>query len=96
MKTLEVFFLSLCVASACGQTSQDWSGKAIQPAQAAPTQAALQSAIPEPAMADIFYRLDGEKLLPLERQAAAIHSGAHGFVVVTMKSASEFPGLDRR
>jgi hypothetical protein len=51
-----------------------------------------QSAIPEPEMADIFYRLDGDKLIPLERQAAAIHANAHGFIVMSMKTASEFPG----
>jgi hypothetical protein len=47
---------------------------------------------PEPEMADIFYRLDSGKLIPLERQAAAIHGGAHGFMVMGMKVASEFPG----
>jgi hypothetical protein len=46
----------------------------------------------EPEMADIFYRLDGDRLISLERQAAAIHTGAHGYIVYTMKSASEFPG----
>jgi hypothetical protein len=51
-----------------------------------------QSAMPEPDMADIFYRLDGDKLIPLERQAAAIHGSAHGFIVMSMKTASEFPG----
>ena len=51
-----------------------------------------QTAVPEPEMADIFYRLDGDKLIPLERQAAAIHGNAHGFIVMSMKTASEFPG----
>jgi hypothetical protein len=53
---------------------------------------AAQTAAPEPEMADIFYRLDGDKLVPLERQAAEIHGGAHGFIVMSMKTASEFPG----
>lgn len=47
---------------------------------------------PEPDMADIFYRLDNGSLVPLERQAAAIKGGAHGFIVMSMKTASEFPG----
>jgi hypothetical protein len=51
-----------------------------------------QSVMPEPEMADIFYRLDGDKLIPLERQAAAFHGNAHGFIVMKMKTASEFPG----
>jgi len=36
-----------------------------------------QSAVPEPEIADIFYRLDGDKLIPLERQAAAFHSNCY-------------------
>lgn len=51
-----------------------------------------QSVLPEPEMADIFYRLDGGKLVPLERQAAAFHSNAHGFIIMSMKTVSEFPG----
>ena len=54
--------------------------------------ACLAQTLPEPEMADIFYRLDGNKLVPLERQAAAIHGGAHGFIVMGMKTSSEFPG----
>jgi len=53
---------------------------------------ACGQSVPEPDMADIFYRVDGDKLVPLERQAAAIQSGAHGFIVMSMKSAAEFPG----
>jgi hypothetical protein len=48
--------------------------------------------ISEPEFTDVFFRLDGVKLIPLERQAAAIHTQAHGFIVMSMKSASEFPG----
>jgi len=51
-----------------------------------------QMATPEPEMADIFYRLDHDKLVPLERQSAAIHGNAHGFIVMSIKTASEFPG----
>ncbi|MGD1097547.1 MAG: hypothetical protein ABSB35_36870 [Bryobacteraceae bacterium] len=47
---------------------------------------------PEPEVADIFFRLDQNKLVPLERQSAAIRGGAHGFIVMSIKSASEFPG----
>jgi hypothetical protein len=87
MKSLTMFFfMSLCLTGAGAQ--QDSTGKYSPPAQPTPA----QSAAPEPEMADIFYRLDGAKLVPLERQAASIHSGAHGFIVYGMKSASEFPG----
>lgn len=51
-----------------------------------------QTVTSEPDIADIFYRLDGDKLVPLERQTAAIQGKAHGFIVMTMKTASEFPG----
>jgi hypothetical protein len=51
-----------------------------------------QSVVPEPEMADVFYRLDGDKLVPLERQAAAIRANVHGYIVMSMKTASEFPG----
>jgi hypothetical protein len=54
--------------------------------------AALAQSLPEPDIADVFYRLEGEKLVSLERQSAAIKSGAHGFIIVGMKSAQEFPG----
>jgi hypothetical protein len=55
--------------------------------------ACFAQAVPsEPEMADIFYRLDQDKLIPLERQSAAMHTGAHGFIVMSMKSSSEFPG----
>lgn len=47
---------------------------------------------PEPDMADIFYRLDGDKLISLERQGSATQTGAHGFIVMSMKSAAEFQG----
>jgi hypothetical protein len=51
-----------------------------------------QAVTPEPEIADIFYRLDGYKLVPLERQQAEIHGDAHGFIVMSMKTAAEFPG----
>jgi hypothetical protein len=47
---------------------------------------------PEPDMADIFYRLDKDKLIPLERQSAAFHASAHGFMVMSIKSTTRFPG----
>ena len=48
--------------------------------------------VSEPEFADVFYRLDAGKLVPLERQAATMHGQAHGFIVMSMKTASEFPG----
>jgi hypothetical protein len=46
----------------------------------------------EPEFADVFFRLDAGKLIPLERQTAVIQAKASGFIVMSMKSASEFPG----
>jgi hypothetical protein len=46
----------------------------------------------EPDFAEVFYRLDAGKLVPLERQTAAIRGKASGFVVMSMKSVSDFPG----
>jgi hypothetical protein len=51
-----------------------------------------QTEIIQPDLADIFYRLDEGKLIPLERQTAAFKGGAHGFIVMSMKAAAEFPG----
>ena len=53
---------------------------------------AVGQSAPEPDIADIFYRLEGERLVQLERQGAATQTGAHGFIVMTMKSSAEFPG----
>jgi hypothetical protein len=51
-----------------------------------------QAVAPEPEFADVFYRLDGEKLIPLERQTATTKGGASGFIYVKMKMVSDFPG----
>jgi len=51
-----------------------------------------QTATPEPEMADIFYRLDRGTLVPLERQAPATRSNAHGFFVMNLTTVSEYPG----
>lgn len=51
-----------------------------------------QEAVPEPEFADVFFRLDAGKLDPLERQTAVIHGKASGFIVMSTKAASEFPG----
>jgi hypothetical protein len=51
-----------------------------------------QTAALEPEMADIFYRLDGGNLVPLEREAPATRSNAHGFFVMNLTTVSEFPG----
>jgi hypothetical protein len=51
-----------------------------------------QETVAEPEFADVFFRLDGGKLIPLERQTAIIQGKASGFIVMSMKSASEFPG----
>jgi hypothetical protein len=52
-----------------------------------------QESLSEPEFADVFFRLDAGKLLPLERQTAAIQGKASGFIVMSMKTSSEFPGV---
>jgi hypothetical protein len=63
-------------------------------AVAAPAQATGSDSKPvsEPEISDVFYRLNGGSLVPLERQTAIIKGGASGFMVMTMKVSSEFPG----
>ena len=51
-----------------------------------------QAVAPEPEFADVFFRLDGDKLVPLERQVATMKSGAGGFIVMKMKMTAELPG----
>ncbi len=46
----------------------------------------------EPDTTDVFYRLDGDRLVTLERQTAVIKGKTSGFTVVGMKTLSEFPG----
>jgi hypothetical protein len=48
-------------------------------------------AVPEPEFADVFYRLDAGKLVPLERQSMN-YKGHAGFMGHNMQSSSEFPG----
>lgn len=51
-----------------------------------------QAPAPEPEFNDTFAALDAGKLMPLERQTAAIQGKTSGFIVVSGKAASEFPG----
>ena len=51
-----------------------------------------QERSPEPEFSDVFFALDAGKLVPLERQTATIHGKASGFIVMSMKASSEFPG----
>jgi hypothetical protein len=46
----------------------------------------------EPDTAEVFYGLENKKLIPLERQTATIHGKTSGFIIMSMKSVSEFPG----
>jgi hypothetical protein len=49
--------------------------------------------VAEPDFADVFFGLDAAgKLLPLERQTAAIRGKASGFIVMSMKTVSDYPG----
>jgi len=51
-----------------------------------------QETLSEPEFSDVFFRLDTGRLVPLERQTAAIQGKASGFIVMSTKAASEFPG----
>ena len=51
-----------------------------------------QAVAPEPEFSDMFYRLDGEKLVTLERQNSTMRGGASGFVYMKMKLSADFPG----
>jgi hypothetical protein len=53
---------------------------------------AAQEILLEPEFADAFFRLDAGKLVPLERETAAIQGKVSGFIVMNTKSSSEFPG----
>ena len=48
--------------------------------------------VSEPEFADVFYRLDAGTLQPLERQNLTYKGKASGFMVMNMKTVSEFPG----
>jgi len=51
-----------------------------------------QETLSEPEFADVFFRLDVGKLVPLERQTATIQGKASGFIVMNMKASMEIPG----
>jgi hypothetical protein len=51
-----------------------------------------QEPLSEPEFANVFFRLDAGKLTPLERETAAIQGKASGFIVMSTKAVSEFPG----
>jgi hypothetical protein len=51
-----------------------------------------QKDLAEPEFDNVFFELDAGKLIPLERQTAAIQGKASGFIVMSSKAASEFPG----
>jgi hypothetical protein len=51
-----------------------------------------QDTVTEPEFADVFFRLDAGKLIPLERQTATIQGKASGFIVMNAKAVSDFPG----
>ena len=56
--------------------------------------ATARETLSEPEFADVFFRLDAGKLLPLERQTATIQGKASGFIVMSMKASSEFLELN--
>jgi hypothetical protein len=55
-------------------------------------QADQPSHLIEPDTSEVFYRLDSGKLISLERQTAVIHSKTSGFIVMSMKTVTEFRG----
>jgi hypothetical protein len=46
----------------------------------------------EPEFADVFFRLDAGKLVPLERQIATVEGKSSGFIVMNSKMVYAFPG----
>jgi hypothetical protein len=46
----------------------------------------------EPDFANVFFRLDAGKLIPLERQTAFIQGKASGFIAMKMKALMVIPG----
>lgn len=51
-----------------------------------------QATPPEPDFGDVFFRLDAGKLVPLEKETAAIEGKGGGFMVATAKAFWEVPG----
>jgi hypothetical protein len=51
-----------------------------------------QDAPPEPQFGDVFFGLDAGKLVPLEKETAAIEGKGGGFMVATAKAFWEVPG----
>ncbi len=51
-----------------------------------------QEAVAEPEFADVFFRLDAGKLVPLERETGTIQGKTSGFIVTNAKTVSDFPG----
>jgi len=51
----------------------------------------VQETLSEPEFADVFFRLDAGKLLPLERQTAAIQGKASGFIPSSPTSPASPP-----
>ncbi|MGA2350035.1 MAG: hypothetical protein ABSF70_06360 [Terracidiphilus sp.] len=60
----------------------------------APAVSASKEIMPEPEFADVFFRLDTGKLIPLERQTATMQGRAGGFIVVSVKASWEIPGAN--
>jgi hypothetical protein len=48
--------------------------------------------VTEPEFADVFFRLDAGKLVPLEHQTAYIHVESSGFIVMNTRTSYEIPG----
>lgn len=48
--------------------------------------------VAEPEFNDVFYRLEGGKSIPLERQAVQAKGHAGGFIVMGMKTSALIPG----
>jgi hypothetical protein len=68
----------------------------LDPAQAArgttPALSAVEQGPEEPELSGIFYALDGSKLIPLERQDAAVQIGVGGVFVMNGKGVIKFAG----
>ncbi len=51
-----------------------------------------QSAVPEPQLPEAFFGLSDNRLVPLERETAAIHASGGGFIVAKSRAVYEIPG----
>lgn len=57
----------------------------------APLPSTAADDVPEPEFANVFYGLEGVRLIPLERQSGIIKGKSSGFIVMSTKVVLRFP-----